>query len=373
MTTHSFLKTGDKIKNMTTYTIYPIPNEVRGSEYLNLLHTSIEGASSVDIIFRIKKFSWRELFFSRPKQNGHRLIHIHWETNIYGSKFVFVSLVRMVTRFPALWLLKLRGVKIIWTMHNLYAHDYPHPRIDALGRFFMWHLVDTVTIQQEKITQKEIAHRSSPRIVFIQHPNFVGVFGPLWEGDREGFRNKLGIRPEEKVLLAVGSVRPYKELPALIDAVSEAYAKGAKVRLLIAGKASKEYGDTIIQKAGNNPAVILQLGFVEMKDMSSLLALSDYSILYYGDSSLNSGPLILSLSYGVPVITRDMPASEIITKENGFIFHDAKELENILLKLASVPPFDRDAIIGTSGPDWPTMAQQLRQAYVELWSENSNK
>ncbi|MFZ2072139.1 MAG: glycosyltransferase [Minisyncoccia bacterium] len=352
---------------MVKYNIYSIPYSINGSEYLNLLHKSIRENPLEDSTFDVKPFSWIKLLFLSFAKDERNIIHIHWETNIYGSKYIFVSLIRMLLKFPGFLLLKLLGIKIVWTVHNLYSHDYLHPRVDALGRFFMWKIADTVVVQQKKFEQSQLLFRPSKKIVFIQHPNFIGVFGPLWSGDKESLRNSYEIKSKEIILLAVGSVRPYKELPTLIDVINSSYKEGINVRLLIAGKASKEYGEIITNKVDNNPAIILRLGFVEMNEMSKLLALSDYSILYYGDSSLNSGPLILSLSYGVPVITRDMPASEIITKENGFVFHDSEELKNILRKLDKVTAFDRDAIIQSSGPDWPTMAIKLNETFRDLW------
>ncbi len=270
---------------MMTYTIYPIPNEVRGSEYLNLIYKSVEGASNEDSLFRVKKFSWK-LIFAPNSRDERRVVHIHWETNIYGSKYMFVSIVRMLYRFPLLWLMKARGIKILWTLHNRYAHDYPHPRVDAFGRSIMWRIADTVVVQQKKIAESESVNRPYARIVFIPHPNFVGVFGPIWKGDRENLRKQYGIKQNEIILLAFGSVRPYKALPPLIDAVTEVYKKGIPIRLLIAGKASEEYGKIIRQKVGENPAVILNLAFVPIEKVSEFFGLADYSILYYEDSSL---------------------------------------------------------------------------------------
>ena len=55
------------------------------------------------------------------------------------------------------------------------------------------------------------------------------------------FAQNSGIEKKTKALLAFGSVRPYKELPKLIDAVVDARKKGAAgVCLLIAGRGAVE-------------------------------------------------------------------------------------------------------------------------------------
>lgn len=353
---------------MTCYNIYPIPYEVRGLEYLNLLHEYIEKETSNEAIFHIRKFSWKELLFKTRSQNERRVVHVHWETNIYGSKYLLASLARMLYRFSGLWLLKLRGVKIVWTMHNLRAHDYPYPSIDALGREIMWYLADAVVIQEKNFALEEAQYRPKARIIFIPQGNYIGAYGPLWQGDKQALRKRYGVGDGEIILLALGSIRPYKALPMLMKAVSEIHSQGIPVRLFIFGKASQEYAVMIKKEVDENPAVSLHLDFVPDNKISEILALADYSIFYYEDSSLNSAAMMLSLSYGVPVITRDIPASEIINKTNGLVFHNQEELKAILQNIAFIQPFNQNAIIETiASQNWPTVASKLTRLYEELF------
>lgn len=349
------------------YNIYPIPYEVRGLEYLNLLHKHIQNDTLPHATFHIEKFSWLRLFFASKKNNKHT-VHIHWETNIYGSKYAFVSLVRMVYRFLGLFLLKLRGIKVIWTMHNLEAHDYPHPWIDRIGKSIMWKLVDKVIIQEKNIADRESRQRKTSKIVHISQGNYVGVYGPLWQGNKEELRKKYNIKNGEIVLFALGSIRPYKELPILIDAVEEACKEGVNCKLLIMGKLSKEYEPIITKKAEGKSAIRLLSGFVENEKIPEVFALADYSVFYYGDSSLSSAAMMLSLSYGVPVITRNIPASEIIKEGiNGYVFSSKNELKRILRNIKK-EIFDKNAIIGTvQGQDWVTVTDNLKHAYIHMF------
>jgi len=349
------------------YRIYSIPNEVRGTEYLNLLYRSIERSSDAEATFVLRKFSWKELIFKHSK-NERRIIHVHWETNIYGSEYALVSIARMLYRFPGLMLAKLRGARIFWTIHNIRAHDYPHPWIDSLGRSIMWRIADAVHMQQKAYADEQMKLHAGKKTFYIPHANFVGIFGPVWTGDRDKLRAEFGISHKTIALLSFGSVRPYKELPKLIDAVSEARQKGVDVVLIIAGKASEEYLPVIEEKAKDSKGIIAHLRYIPNEDIPKYMAVSDYNALYYAESSLTSASLLLSLSYGVPVIIRDMPAAEIVRDgENGFVFHGHDELVSILEKLPNVRLQRGDAIIRTSGPDWAAMAQILRKAYLSLW------
>jgi beta-1,4-mannosyltransferase len=354
---------------MTTYNIYPIPFEVRGLEYLNLLHKHLQENSDVNSVFKINRFSWRHLLFAPHNKNEKRIIHVHWETNIYGSKFVLLSILRMLLKFPALWLLKIKGTKVVWTRHNLYSHDYPHPTVDRIGRFFMWQLADAVIIQEESFAKSEQLKRKNKNIVFISQGNYVGVYGPVWDGDKNKLREEYGLNPNNMILLSIGSIRPYKALPQLIKVINEAHKKGAKVHLLITGKASAEYGEEIKKLVEKNSVITLNIGFVPDNKIPEVLALADYTVFYYEDSSLSSAAMMMSLSYGVPVITRNIPASSIIVpKLSGFVFNCDEEFMSILIKLSNEPKPNRDGIIETvSRQDWQTVILKLKKTYVELF------
>lgn len=350
------------------YNIYSIPNEVSGLEYLNLLYKHLMGRSEDGNIFELKKFSW-SILFQRFPEGERNIIHSHWETNIYGSKYILVSLIRMAWRFPALILFRMQGFKILWTMHNLKAHDYPHPWIDKIGKRIMWKLANKIIIQEKLVAEKETKTRKTSKIICIPQGNYVGVYGPMWEGNRIDLRLVYGLREEEVVLLALGSIRPYKELPPLIEVVNKIYNEGYKIKLIIMGKLSEDYRDIVESKTTGLNSVLLIPRFVEDSKIPEVLALADYTIFYYDESSLSSAAMIMSLSYGTPVITRDVPASGMIRENvNGHIFHSKSELEEILKKISSGEVFNKSDIIRTvEDQSWPNVTSKLREAYISLW------
>ena len=78
--------------------------------------------------------------------------------------------------------------------------------------------------------------------------------------------------------------------------------------------------------------------------------------------------MILSLSYGLPVITRDIAASEIVVPgKSGFVFQNDEELRSILDGLAARHSGEREDIISTVTPyDWKKVAQMYVALYTEL-------
>ncbi len=352
------------------YSVYFIPFDIKGPVYLELLKSNINGASNDGSSYQVHRFSWKHLFFSPLTSHEHRIVHIHWESNVYGSKYIAVSLVKILLRFPGFWLLKkLRGVKIIWTMHNLHSHDYPHPRIDTFGRSLMWKLADKVLLHEKSFAQLESQKRKDVEVECIPPGNYIGAYGPVWSGDKYALRREYGIPDSSIVLLSLGSVRPYKALPELISCVQTITKKGVPICLFIAGQASALYGAEIKALVGDDPSIILYLQYVDDQDIPKLHGLADYSAFYYGDSALGSAAILLSLSYGVPVISRDFAVSELVVEgKNGFKFHDNAGLTKILENLPNVPAVDRSTVIGTvSDWDWKKMGEATRLAYNSLY------
>ena len=125
--------------------IYPFPAEDKNNPFLRELYRHIEGVTPTSL--------WN------IRTPG--IIHIHWSIILYGSKWALKSLVLIKVNFLRLLFLKtFRGCKIIWTMHNYYAHDYPHHWIDRLGRRLLFALADVIIIQQK--TAQEVFAKNIP-------------------------------------------------------------------------------------------------------------------------------------------------------------------------------------------------------------------
>jgi len=353
---------------MYHYNIYFIPFEIRGPIYLELLKKNINGKASDGSTFTVNRFSWKHLFFTRPEKSERRIIHIHWESNVYGSKNLFISLAKMATKFPVLFLLKIMGNKIIWTMHNLKSHDYPHPKSDEFGRTIMWSLANKVLLHEKSFATEQQNTRKDKDIECIPPGNYINAYGPLWQGDRKTLRKEYGLSEDSIVLLALGAVRPYKVLEPLIEGVKEV-SKKIPLQLLIIGRATPEYGEKLKQLADNDKSIVFNLNYFDDADTPKIHAVADYSALYYGESAIGSAAILLSLSYGVPVISRNFAVSELVQEGiNGFKFKDKAGLIKILEHLLQVPKFDPKAVMDTvAGWDWEKMGEATRAAYVSLY------
>lgn len=353
---------------MYHYNIYFIPFEIRGPIYLELLKANINGKAGDGSTFTVNPFSWKHLFFTRPVKNERRVIHIHWESNVYGSKNLLVSFGKMILKFPALFLLKMMGNKIIWTMHNLKSHDYPHPKSDEFGRTVMWALAQKVLLHEKSFAVEQQNKRKNKDIECIPPGNYINAYGPLWQGDKVTLRKEYGLDPNAIVLLALGAVRPYKVLEPIIEAVKEV-SKKFPLQLLIIGRATPEYGEKLKQLADGDKSIVFNLNYFDDADTPKIHAVADYSALYYGESAIGSAAILLSLSYGVPVISRNFAVSELVqVGVNGFKFENKNDLIKILEKLPQVPKFDPKVVLDTVADwGWKDMGEATRKAYISLY------
>jgi len=258
----------------------------------------------------------------------------------------------MALNFTILGILKMKGFKIVWTKHNYYPHDSRWIWLDKIGQKVIFNLANAVTVHQKNEVKGK-------KIFYIPHGNYIDAYGPMKNKETKG---------GNAVLLSLGAIKPYKKIDNVIKAFDKAGADNAE--LLIAGKCDEGYGKKLKKLIGNNANIKLDCHFVPDDQIPEHLANADYSIFWYDDSVLTSGGIILSLSYGIPVIARNIPAADLIRdNENGFLFDNEKELEEIIRRLASVSEFDRNKVQNTVRHlGWPEISDEFLKLYHSLWA-----
>jgi len=109
----------------------------------------------------------------------------------------------------------------------------------------------------------------------------------------------------------VGHLRAYKGLDELLDAFEALAAlppDARRRRLLIAGTPGADPSiDALLGRARVHPDVVVDARRIPAEELSIPLRASDVIVLPYG-SSLNSGALLLALSFGRPVIAAGLAA-----------------------------------------------------------------
>ncbi|MDY0830147.1 hypothetical protein SK224_13520 [Microbacterium sp. BG28] len=238
-------------------------------------------------------FSWKHALFGR-----YDVIHFQWPENLLRASNAGKRLAKRAAFGAMLLRLRARRTPIVVTIHNLAPHEGP-------SRFERWALRDL--------------HRRASSLVALNDTERLSGFGAapvmvIAHGDYRQRYRKRDVRvavPGRVVFF--GSIRAYKNVPALIDAA--AAVDGASV--VIAGKPwNAEVGAEIERSAAGHDLVRLELrelGDDELVDEISraeLVALP-YTTLY------NSGAIFLALTLGVPVLAPSTASTRQIQQEVG--------------------------------------------------------
>ncbi len=149
-------------------------------------------------------------------------INIHWTTPILQYAAGPYRAAIELDRFSAaLHKFRAAGGRLVWTLHNVLPHEAKHVWAETQLAQLLADRADTIHALAE-ITARQASEvlRLDPRkVVVIEHSSYLGRY-PQWIS-REAARAQLGFGPDDKVLVALGGIRPYKGLGRLLDVFHE--------------------------------------------------------------------------------------------------------------------------------------------------------
>ena len=194
------------------------------------------------------------------------------------------------------------GGRLAWTIHNILPHgtrfedEEARLSADIVERCDVVHTMAAVTPE----VVAPLFRIPPEKILQVPHPSYLGAYEDRI--GREQARHELGLSPDERVHVVLGAIRPYKGLIELLDAWDEIATDGTPRRLVIAGGPTEEAGVAeLLERAAAHPSVLLHAGPVAPADVQIYLRAADSAVLPYV-RSLNSGALLLALTFGLPAV-----------------------------------------------------------------------
>jgi glycosyltransferase involved in cell wall biosynthesis len=274
-----------------------------GNPYISLLINAIK-EKGVDVnvwIYRSKMLPITRAFLKQKSQ----IVHVHWLQDYFVSETFVLTFVKSVRLIADVFIARILGAKIVWTVHNITSHEADFPWLEKWLGGIVASLVNHLIVHSDSnrevvVSQYKICTTS---ISVIPHGHYKDFYGPLVP--RAEARLQLKLPETPRIYLNFGLLRPYKGTDILLETWAQHHKKNNKDLLVIAGKPySEEYKIKLRQVISGIGGVSLFDHFIADDMVNLFLSSADIFVLPFV-SVLNSGSLLLAMSYGKPVIAPD--------------------------------------------------------------------
>jgi beta-1,4-mannosyltransferase len=323
--------------------------------YTSLLYRELE-----ELGVPVAEFSASRLLTSAPA-----ILHLHWPEMSVNVPALSRAFVRGTALLLLIGLARLRGTKVVWTVHNLHSHEGRHPRLE---RWFWRMFIPLVTgyISLSPGGGEAARHRFRTlrrRLGFvIPHGHFRSAYPASVSAQQA--RASLHLPVHAPVYAFVGQIRSYKNVPNLIRIFRE--LTNCNARLLVAGKPeSLLIREQVLEAAAGDDRVVLRLGHIPDEMVQVYLRACDLVVLPFTEV-LNSGSALLALGFDRPVLVPligamgelQSMAEDWVQTYDGSL--SASELERAMLWAQSRAPGRCEAL---DHLDWAILAGRTLEAY----------
>ncbi len=189
-----------------------------------------------------------------------------------------------------------RRAPVVWTAHDVLPFERTEDDEQRFARIYG--AVDAVIVHNDAAAEG-VRKLAGVEAFVVDHP--VRELAPV---SREAARARVGLPLEERVLAAVGFVRPYKGYALLAD-VWESLGPKAPL-LLVVGEVLAEEERPVLDRLARSGRAILRLDFAPEETLVDSIAAADALLLPYTESS-ESGLVHLARAVGTPVLASDQP------------------------------------------------------------------
>lgn len=156
-------------------------------------------------------------------------VHFHWPEYVWrvGVRHRVDAVRRLAGFRRFLNLCHRLDLRIIWTAHNLNAHESTW--LDRLGLGLMGRRSDLIIAHSDRV-QRLLSSRLRTTVITMPQGNYDGFYPE--PRPRAQVLEELNLTPDKPTLSLVGALRPYKGVDQAIDAVAQF---GGAVQLIVAG------------------------------------------------------------------------------------------------------------------------------------------
>lgn len=305
--------------------------------YQKLLAEEIESLGFT-IEFGSYSYGFFPLIKLLRKHKNIDVLHIHWIADqiqqAVWSNNMAIYRFKCFLLFIECWLIRLSGKKVIWTIHNKYAHEGYDKKKELLYRKSLARGVNKIIVHSKEalhFLEEMYGISLSHKTEVIYHGNYSSIY-PKKNIERSELRQTLNIPNTAMVVGYFGQIRSYKGVESLIKSINELSAR-PDIYLFLAGQVRpEEYTDTLINLT-KSVNIHLKLDYLSDQDLINYINMTDIICLPFADS-LTSGSTILAMSCGKALLLPDKAKIFGCVPQQGVKYFQSQEhLKQMIEKL----------------------------------------
>lgn len=279
---------------------WPAFSTKAGNPYNYILYSNIKkkGHHLYDFDFTLKNIIKYSL------SSKYKIFHIHWPTHMFAGRTFSEARLRLNMFFFFINLIKFFGKKVVWTVHNLEAHENQFPSLQKKLDDFMYRKVDGFISLNKSgldLIKEKAGANGRQQFAHTFHPHYKDYY--LNEISREQARQALGVPADKFVFLFLGQIRAYKNVTGLIQAYKG--LKASNTLLLIAGNVHDDIAKELKEHLENADGIMFIDSFVRDEDLQLYFNCADVVVTPY-NRIFNSGSVFLNLSFNKPTLAPDL-------------------------------------------------------------------
>ncbi len=287
-------------ENRPSYQLFVYPDYSAANPFQAMLHARLADVDAEAV--RVPDL-WQHLRARAEGPGDPGVLSVHWTGPILACAGGPFRSRLLLDRFEALLDRFLdAGGRLVWTLHNVLPHEHAHRWAEVELSQFLADRADLVHVLSEQ-TAALVApsyHLDPAKVVVIEHASYLGCYPDSMP--REQARARLGLRADQVALVALGGIRPYKNLDTLVDVVDDLGTRDPALQLLVAGRVTPSPAAELLrERCERDPRVTASFEHVPDEEIQVWMKAADLAVLPYRDI-LNSGAFLLAETFGLPVV-----------------------------------------------------------------------
>lgn len=302
---------------------------------------------------------------------NNKTLHLHWVNDLI-THLVWSQnpLWRRFKRW-CLWmdvmLVRARGTRVVWTVHNLVSHESPNPRAEMAARRTLARCCSHLVVHSASAVREleaawamDLSHRAS----VVPHGNYDGCY-PLAEGESIALRQRLEIPTDALCILFFGAVRRYKGVLTLVQAMAKVQRQD--VRLIVAGKPNEASLKAELESAAvADKRIVLALEFIADEAVASFFSLACVVAGPF-ERTLTSGSVVLAMTLAKPtLLSEQAKVFDLADERTSWFFQSPDSLSALIetMEHSELQARGRSAREVADTLAWPGIASSLKRVYA---------